>query len=78
MLSFFLYGDFVKKVEWLCLQKCVQEVPERTYFFIFRIFDFPKSKILPQVDSKFLIFIPVYFFSFRISLLLHLIFVYFC
>ncbi|OFY65154.1 MAG: hypothetical protein A3H98_07960 [Bacteroidetes bacterium RIFCSPLOWO2_02_FULL_36_8] len=26
------------------------------------IFDFPKSKISKQVDTKFLIFIPVYFF----------------
>ncbi|OFY62390.1 MAG: hypothetical protein A3H98_00945 [Bacteroidetes bacterium RIFCSPLOWO2_02_FULL_36_8] len=39
-------------------------------FLFSEFFDFPKSKTLKQVDSKFLIFIPVYFFSFRISLLL--------
>ncbi|OFY66640.1 MAG: hypothetical protein A3H98_11670 [Bacteroidetes bacterium RIFCSPLOWO2_02_FULL_36_8] len=69
---------FVKKVEWFCLQKYVQEVSERTYFFIFWIFDFPKIKIPLQVDFKFLIFIPHYFFPFRISLLLHPFFMYFC
>ncbi|OFY69047.1 MAG: hypothetical protein A3G23_13285 [Bacteroidetes bacterium RIFCSPLOWO2_12_FULL_37_12] len=60
-MSFFLYGVFVKKVNSLCLQYCIKEVPERI-FFIFWIFDFPKSKILLQVDSKFLIYIPLYFF----------------